>query len=96
MNAKEAKELREKEHEANIVAWSVRALARVDEKVRVYAGKGLNSCEVDLKFPPDRPDDETSEEVAKAVKTVLTDERGFTVRIRQKIGHDGAVLEIIW
>jgi hypothetical protein len=96
MNANEAKALREKEHSANINAWAVRAIARADEKIRLYAAKGKGSCDVDLKFPPDRPNDETSEEVATEVKRILAEERGFTVRIRQKINHDGAILEIIW
>jgi len=96
MNADKAKIVQDEALKRTLEDWSLKALRRAEKKICSYAMEGAFECEIDLKFPPSKPNDKTSEKVAKRLKKILADERGFDVRIIQRVNHDGAICRIIW
>jgi len=96
MNADKAKKIQEQAFEEILKGWTTKALARAEQKIFAYSKNSKSECEIDLKFPPDKPNDKTSEKVAKRLKKILADELGFDVRIIQRVNHNGAICQIIW
>lgn len=80
---------------ANIEAWSAKAVNRAAEKIRNYTAKGKQECELDLKYPPRNPNDETSLAVAELfVKHFEAD--GYAVQLIQRVNHTGAICLVKW
>ena len=96
MNADQAKIGGIKAEESQLCEWATKVLDRANKKIQIYSARGKDNCELDLKFPPRKPNDKTSEAVAKRVKSILANERNFDVRIVQRINHDGAIIRILW
>ena len=95
MNQMTAREEMNRMREINIKAWSDKAIHRAAEKIRVYTEKGKKECELDLKYPPRNPDDETSVAVAELFVQHF-EAKGFSVQLIQRVDHLGAICVVKW
>ena len=95
MNQREARDNMGSAMEANIQAWASKAINRAAEKIRIYTEKGKSTCELDLKYPPRNPDDDTSAEVAELLVKHFEAKR-YCVQMIQKVNHLGAICIVKW
>lgn len=95
MDKQQAKQQTAREHEINIQTWTDKAVSRAAEKIRIYTGKGKSECELDLKYPPKNPDDQTSMEVAERFVAHF-EGRGYSVQLIQRVNHLGAICRVKW
>jgi len=94
MNADKAK-IKKQAATAELYAeWTRRAIKRAEKKIEKHIAKGY--CELDLKFPPSNPDDDTSEEVAHRLKKHLASENGYRIVLHQRVNHLGVIVKIHW
>jgi len=94
MNAEQAK-IKKQTATAELYAeWTRRVINRAEDKIEKHVADG--HCELDLKFPPSKPNDDTSQEVAHRLRTHLASQDGYDVVLHQKKGHLGVIVKISW
>lgn len=95
MNASQAKMEKRAKLARLHQAWTNSAIDRATDKITKHVEKGR--CELDLKFPPRRPDDETSRAVAERFVAIMeAPPYDYTVNMTQRVQHIGVICEIIW
>jgi len=95
MDQKQARHKMIGERTSNVRLWTNKAINRAADKIRIYTEKGFTSCELDLKYPPRNPDDDTSAEVAEGI-VVHFESIGYSCQLIQRVNHIGAICRIKW
>jgi len=95
MDQHDARDHMKRCRDIDIETWSSKAINRAAEKVRIYTEKGKTECELDLKYPPRNPDDNTSAEVAENLVKHF-EAIGYSVQLIQRTNHIGAICRVKW
>jgi len=95
MNQHDAREGMIRSAATKQLGWAKKAIRRANGKIALYTAQGKNECELDFKYPPRNPDDNTSAEVAEIVVSHF-EHKGYSCQLVQRVNHLGAICRIKW